>query len=266
MCEVTREEFEALKRVVYQLEQENEQQQATIDQLEQRDKQKQAVIEKQAKQIKQGQQERKQQAEQIKQLQSELDQQAEHHQQEIDEQAEQIEQLESELSDATDHSGKERAELAGRVSEIEQTLEDTDLSDQTPTPEGANTGIQQDELTPIEQLARSDDIDEVTDSQSVKRAVSIFRNLTDWGSKTPKGFVLKPADNPLRLLEADQDESLAWKQYYRAAEALERLSHGSVTFFDSDRHGKMICLHEQSEAFERVVNGSLSASSVGATS
>jgi len=94
--------------------------------------------------------------------------------------------------------------------------------------------------------------------------VSLFKNLPNWGSKTPKGIVLKPADNPLSLLEADREENLAWKQYYRAAEALEQLSEGSVTFFDSDRHGKMIVLHEQSETYERIVSDQLTPSSVQA--
>jgi len=138
------------------------------------------------------------------------------------------------------------------------------LDTANPTPEAGETPLQASDLTPIEQLSRADDVSDVTDSPTVERAVALFNNLADWGSKTPKGIVLKPADNPLSLLEADQDESLAWKQYYRAAEALERLSHGSVTFFDSDKHGKMLCLHNQSESFERVVNGSLTASSVGA--
>jgi len=136
------------------------------------------------------------------------------------------------------------------------------LDSLNPTPETGGTPLQASDLTPIEQLSRADDVSDVTDSPTVERAVALFKNLADWGSKTPKGIVLKPADNPLRLLEADQDESLAWKQYYRAAEALERLSHGSVTFFDSDKHGKTICLHEQSETFDRVVNGSLTTSSV----
>lgn len=146
--------------------------------------------------------------------------------------------------------------------EIEELEAGLDTSN--PTPEAGETPLQASDLTPIEQLSRADDVSDVTDSPTVERAVALFKNITDWGSKTPKGIVLKPADNPLRLLEADQDESLAWKQYYRAAEALEQLSHGSVTFFDSDKHGKMLCLHEQSKTFERVVNGSLTASSVGA--
>jgi hypothetical protein len=60
------------------------------------------------------------------------------------------------------------------------------------------------------------------------------------------------------------DESLCWKQYYRAAEALEGLSEGSVTFVNSDRHGKMLILHEHSDVYDRMIDGSLSVSSVGA--
>jgi len=145
------------------------------------------------------------------------------------------------------------------IKEIEASLDTSDH-----IPKSGETRLQASSLTPIEQLSRAEDVGDVTDSPTVKRAVALFSNLADWGSKTPKGIVLKSDDNPLRLLEADQNESLAWKQYYRAAESLERLSNGSVTFFHSDKHGKMICLHEQSETFDRVVNGSLTASSVGA--
>jgi len=174
--------------------------------------------------------------------------------------AEKTDELEDDLQDTQEHAGKERAELSARISDVEAAIED-----ENPTLEGPTTTIQKDELTPIEQLSQADDIDEVTNSVSVRRAVSLFKNLHDWGSRTPKGIVLKPSDNPLKLLEADRDESLCWKQFYRAAEALERLSEGSVTFFESTRHGRTICLHEQSEAFERVVNGTLSSSSAEAT-
>jgi hypothetical protein len=139
------------------------------------------------------------------------------------------------------------------------------IEDVTPTPDDGETTRQEPDTTPIEQLAVADDVEEVTDSVSVERAVSLFRNLSNWGAKTPKGICLRPKDNPLQLLEADRDESLAWKQYYRAAKVLEKLSKGAVTFFDSDRHGKMIVLHQQSEVYERVVNGGLTPSSEGAT-
>ena len=139
------------------------------------------------------------------------------------------------------------------------------IEDVTPTLDDGETTIQEPDTTPIERLAVADDVEEVTDSVSVERAVSLFRNLTDWGAKTPKGICLRPADNPLQLLETDRDESLAWKQYYRAAKVLERLSKGAVTFFDSDRHGKMIVLHERSDVYDRVVNSGLTPSSEGAT-
>jgi len=183
---------------------------------------------------------------------------------EIQQRDDQIQELKDDLQETKDHNGKERADLSKRVSDVEEAVEEGGFNGSNPTPNGGETTIQPSELTPIEQLSQADDVSNVTDSPTVERAVSLFQNLPQWGSKTPKGIVLKPADNPLSLLEADQDVSLAWKQYYRAAEALEQLSHGSVTFFDSDRHGKMICLHEQSEAFERVVNGTLTPSSVGA--
>jgi flagellar biosynthesis GTPase FlhF len=168
--------------------------------------------------------------------------------------------LEDRLDEQTDEAARDRAETKQRVS----ALEEADSGDETPTPETAETTEQGIESTPIEQLSQSDDVEEVTDSASVKRAVSLFENLRDWGQKAPKGIVLRPADNPLSLLEADRDESLCWKQYYRAAQTLERLSRGAVTFFDSDRHGKMLVLHEQSELHDRVTDGPLSMSSVGA--
>lgn len=175
-----------------------------------------------------------------------------------------IQQLEDDLQEAKDHSGKERAELAKRVNEVEEAVEEGEFHSANLTSDGETT-IQADDLTPVERLSQSDDPGEVTDSPTVERAVSLFRNLPQWGSRTPKGIVLKPADNPLSLLEADRDESLAWKQYYRAAEALEQLSQGSVTFVDSDRHGKIIILHQRSDAFARAVKGSLSPSSVEAS-
>lgn len=183
---------------------------------------------------------------------------------EIEEEIEEIREEVADLQDDRDETRRQQAEDRRRISEVEETIEEGGFGDENPTLSSGETTIQPDDLTPIEQLAGDTNIEEVTNSPTVRRAVSLFSNLPDWGSKTPRGIVLKPADNPLRLLEADRDESLAWKQYYRAAEALERLSHGSVTFVDHDRHGKMIVLHSQSEAFGRITSGALSASSVEA--
>ena len=179
---------------------------------------------------------------------------------EIEQLKENADQQQQEIEQERERRSAEIEGCHNRISNVEQQIDD-----ETPTVNDDETTIQPDDLTPIEQLAQSDEIDEVTDSQSVRRAVSLFENLPDWGSRTPKGVVLKPADNPLKLLEADRDESLCWKQYYRAAKTLEQLSKGSVTFVDSDRHGKMIVLHEQSEAYSRIASGQLSSSSVEET-
>jgi TolA-binding protein len=199
------------------------------------------------------------QQEQIDDQAERIDDQAER----IDDQAERIDDLEQRLDDQQDQldrQAKDRAETKQRVN----NLEETDDTDETPTVDAGENTPQEPETTPIEQLSNSDDPDAVTSSASVKRAVSLFENIGKWGQKAPKGIVLKPADNPLSLLEADRDESLCWKQYYRAAKSLEQLSKGAITFFDSDRHGKMLVLHKQSELYDRITNGQLSPSSAQA--
>jgi hypothetical protein len=150
------------------------------------------------------------------------------------------------------------------VNQLQESLE-ADTEEITPTPSDGGTTIQKHDLKPIEQISRADNLDEVIDSPSVKRAVSLFKNIAQWGSKTPKGIVLKSSDNPLSLLSADMDESLCWKQYYRAAEALESLSEGALTFFNSKKHGKMLVLHQKSEVYDRMKNGTLTMSSAGTT-
>lgn len=143
--------------------------------------------------------------------------------------------------------------------DVERAIESVE-----PQPQDKETTRQEPDSTPIERLAVSDDIEEVTDSVSVERAVSLFRNLKSWGSKTPKGVVLRPKDNPLQLLEAERDENLYWRSYYRAAKVLERLSKGAITFFDSDRHGKILVLHQQSDVYDRVNGGSTTSSTARA--
>jgi hypothetical protein len=178
----------------------------------------------------------------------------------IDEQSDRIEQLEEDR----DRTAKQIAETKRDVHTVEKSVEAVS-DDTTPAPNDGNTGIQQHELTPIEQISRADNIDEIADSPSVRRAVSLFKNISEWGSRTPKGIVVKSSDRPLELLSADRDESLCWKQYYRAAEALESLSEGAFTFVNSSKHGKMLVLHEHSDTYQRLVNGALSSSSAGAT-
>lgn len=120
-------------------------------------------------------------------------------------------------------------------------------------------------MTPIEQLYYAEDISEFTDSPTVQRAVSLFTNMTKWGTRCRKGTLLKPADNLKNPLSADMDKDLYWNQYYRAATTVESLLKGSITFVDLDRHGRILVLHGHSETYSRVVGQSQTMSSVGAT-
>lgn len=122
---------------------------------------------------------------------------------------------------------------------------------------------QTDTLTPIERLNEGDREDVAQHvTPSIERALTLFENLTDWGSKAGVGYTLRPADSPKTLLEAARDESLSWSQYYRAAEALESLSKGAVTFFKHNDHGKMIALHEDSDVHDRVTTDTARSHSV----
>lgn len=187
-------------------------------------------------------------------------------QDEIESQQDEIDELRQELTEHQERSSLKIAETKKDVNQLQESL-DGGSSDTTPTPNDGQTAVQEHELTPIEQISRADDgnLDNVIDSPSVRRAVSLFKNIMDWGNRTPKGIVLKSSDNPLSLLSADMDNSLCWKQYYRAAEALESLSEGALTFINSDRHGKMLILHKHSEVYQRMMNGTLSVSSEGTT-
>jgi TolA-binding protein len=199
----------------------------------------------------------------LKQEVEELNEDRDELKQTVQSQQDEIDELRNELRWHQEKSGRKIAETLKDVNQLQESLEG-DSDGITPTPSDGQNTIQEHDLTPVEQISHADNIDEVIDSPSVKRAVSLFKNISEWGSRTPKGIVLKSSDNPLSLLSADMDESLCWKQYYRAASALESLSEGAVTFVNSDRHGKMLILHEHSEVYDRMLNGVLSVSSVGA--
>jgi hypothetical protein len=101
------------------------------------------------------------------------------------------------------------------------------------------TTMQRPDMTPIERLSKMDIEDTGIDvTPSIERAVSIFDHWREWSDKTPKGRVLKSGLKT--LLRTATGEKLAWRQVYRAAEALEELSKGRIEFFDHKRHGKML--------------------------
>ncbi|ERH03610.1 MAG: hypothetical protein J07HR59_00727 [Halorubrum sp. J07HR59] len=165
---------------------------------------------------------------------------------------EENEQLRQQIEDHTarmDALGNGLANANEQIEEME--AEEARSPDPNPTPQADRT----ESLTPIERLSEGDEGDVVQHvTPSVERAVTLYENVADWGSVTPKGTTLRPADNPKQLLEAARGESLAWQQYHRAAEALEQLSRGAVTFVDSDRHGKTLVLHDDTAVHDRLTD------------
>lgn len=179
-------------------------------------------------------------------------------QQQIDDLQERVSDLEDDLDEQDDDLDEERdtrakddAQLRQRITAVEDNIDDLedDQDDATPTPEAGNPP----EKTPIERLSDGGDED-VSEhvTSSIERALTLFEHIRDWGKKTPKGITLRPEDSPKKLLEAATGETLAWQQYYRAAEALERLSKGAVTFFDHRKHGKTVVLHEDTGLYDRL--------------
>ncbi|RJT07996.1 hypothetical protein [Halococcus sp. IIIV-5B] len=102
----------------------------------------------------------------------------------------------------------------------------------------SEAGIETD-LTPIERVSilGTEEVG-LSVTPSIERAVTIFEHWEEWSEKTPKGRVLK--DGLKTLLRTARDEKLAWRQVYRAAEALEELSKGRIQLLDHARHGKLL--------------------------
>jgi myosin heavy subunit len=180
-----------------------------------------------------------------------------------------IEQLHSELEDTHEQQRKDRHALARENHELrkshkqlEERVEKTeekdglllddiiDLEEQiadveagSPGSKGgddaAETTMQRPDMTPIERVSKMDTEDTGIDmTPSIERAVSIFDHWKEWSDKTPKGRVLKSGLKT--LLRTATSEKLAWRQVYRAAEALEELSKGQIEFINHSRHGKML--------------------------
>jgi myosin heavy subunit len=219
--------------------------------------QQESIVQELAATVEQLQEKVDEQAEQIDELEEIVREQSE----EIERQSEEIERQSEEIK----RQAKESAEDRRRITTVEEQVEEiekTKSSDANPTPEASESANRK-PLTPIERLSRGDRADiaeQVT--PSVKRALTLFENLPKWGTSTPKGITLRPADKPKDLLEAATGESLAWQQYYRAAEALESLSKGAVTFFDHQKHGKMLVLHDDSDVQRRLSETTADSSQV----
>jgi Skp family chaperone for outer membrane proteins len=188
---------------------------------------------------------------------------------ELEEAHSEIEDLQTELVDTKEQQredrhalARENHELRASHEQLEERIEKTeekdglllddiiDLEQQLADVEAGSAGskgggdtdettMQRTDMTPIERVSEMNVEDTGIDvTPSIERAVSIFDHWREWSNKTPKGRVLKSGLK--NLLRTATGESLAWRQVYRAAEALEELSKGRIEFIDHRKHGKML--------------------------
>lgn len=166
--------------------------------------------------------------------------QIEAQQKQIDSQQQQIDDLEDEVDELREHSAKDRADIRRDVAEVSETVDS--LSD--PHPSEGEDGGPESHSTPIERVQQLEEDQHGIDvNPSVRRATTLYEHLRDWAVKTPRGYVLKTKNNLKSLLSAATEESLKWKQVYRACEALDDLAKGGVEYHENNpRHGKMLVM------------------------
>jgi len=145
------------------------------------------------------------------------------------------------LRERVDRAEDSRGHIIEDIVDVEEQLADVEAG--SPGSKGGGdapeTTMQQPDMTPIERISMMDAEDTGIDmTPSIERAVAIFDHWENWSEKTPKGRVLK--SDLKTLLRTATGEQLAWRQAYRAAEALEELSKGRIEFVDHSRHGKML--------------------------
>ena len=155
--------------------------------------------------------------------------------------AEEAEDEHNELQSELERAEASRGHIIEDIVDVEGQLNDIEAGSGGATggDDATETTQQGTEMTPIERLSRMDAEDIGIDvTPSIERAVSIFDHWQEWSQKTPKGRVLK--DGLKNLLRTATGEKLAWRQVYRAAEALEELSKSRIEFIHHNRHGKML--------------------------
>ena len=158
----------------------------------------------------------------------------------LEQRVEEAEAERDELNERLDRADASRGHIIEDIVDVEDQLADVEAeSIESEDGSDTETTIQRPDMTPIERVSKMDTEDTgIEMTPSIKRAVSIFDHWHEWSEKTPKGRVLK--SNLKTLLRTATGESLAWRQVYRAAEALEELSKGRIQFTDHKRHGKML--------------------------
>ncbi|EMA36882.1 hypothetical protein [Halococcus hamelinensis] len=142
------------------------------------------------------------------------------------------------LRERVDKTEVKDSHLLDDIIDLENQLTDLEASSSTSENQSQDTSARDTELTPIERVAKlGNEGTGIEVTPSIERAVAIYEHWDEWAKKTPRGHVLK--DGLKTLLRTATGEKLAWRQVYRAAEALEELSKGRIKFFHHDRHGKM---------------------------
>jgi hypothetical protein len=138
-----------------------------------------------------------------------------------------VDDLEEELQEYRDHNERDKAEIRQQVVQESERSECED---------DGNAGRN---MLPMQRLIElGEDAITATVTASVRRAKGIFTHFRQWASKTPAGYVVK--DNLKQLLETATGESLAWKQVYRACQALEKFTRGTIRFEKTRRHGWIV--------------------------
>jgi predicted nucleic acid-binding Zn-ribbon protein len=168
-----------------------------------------------------------------------------------------IEDLEEEveaLDEKRYYNLQDIADIELRLDDLEEWQDSIDDSGVT-----GDDQLRLDDLTELERMELLG-VEEVLDAnqggKTAERALTIANHLEEWGQKTPKGLVIRCSDHNLRhLLGAERNETLAWKQVHRACQKVVAGAEGAVAFLDTDRHGRVLCLHEDTGLYERIANG-----------
>jgi seryl-tRNA synthetase len=154
--------------------------------------------------------------------------------------AEEAEAERDELRSEIERAEASRGHIIEDIVDVEEQLADVEAESAGSNSENnVEASKQRTEMAPIERISMMDTDETGIDvTPSIERAVSIFEHWHEWCEKTPKGRVLK--SDLKTLLRTATGEKLAWRQVYRAAEALEELSKGRIKFINHSRHGKML--------------------------
>jgi hypothetical protein len=154
-----------------------------------------------------------------------------------------VEQLKNELAAVKEEFHAYRKAVSKKFSSHEDELEEIEarFEEESPVGEADESGSADDDLLPIERIARLKDDDEPEDNPfadttpSVDRAVVLYENFRSWSDKAPKGRVIRSGLK--KLLNTAMDTQLSWKQIYRACRELEEWSKGRIVFKKTSRHG-----------------------------